>query len=274
MTAIRKVLPLLLLLLLAVSSTYGATWTTVDVPGSQATEAFRINNAGDVVGAFLDAGNVWHGYLLSGGVFTTIDPPGATLTAASGINDMRQITGYFYESERLSHGFLLDGQNYAVLDFPGAMETLAAGINNAGEIVGEYRDTSNQFHGFTWSTSNFTTIDVPGSPATGLLGLNNHGNLVGVYEDSSFRSHGFVLNVQGALRKFGWKQANGINDYKIIVGAKGSNGIKFNLKTDVLVKIRFPHAVSTDCTGINNKGQMVGDYRDASGGLHGFLRTK
>ena len=42
----------------------------------------RINNAGDVVGQFTDAGNVNHGFLLSGGKFTQIDFPGSVSTLA------------------------------------------------------------------------------------------------------------------------------------------------------------------------------------------------
>jgi hypothetical protein len=53
------------------------------------TEAFVINEKGAVVGFYLDAGFVNHGFLDVGGVFTTIDDPDSTPpigTVAMGIN--------------------------------------------------------------------------------------------------------------------------------------------------------------------------------------------
>ena len=41
------------------------------------THAQGINDAGDIVGAYTDADNAYHGFLLSGGKFTSIEFPGA-----------------------------------------------------------------------------------------------------------------------------------------------------------------------------------------------------
>src|SRR5271155_3497411 len=56
------------------------TYTQIDVPGSLETLGYGIDNAGDIVGGYLDSNDSYHGFLLSGGIFTTLDSPGATST--------------------------------------------------------------------------------------------------------------------------------------------------------------------------------------------------
>ena len=50
-------------------------FTTIHVPGAVQTQAFGINNRGQVVGEYLDADGRFHGYLWEKGRFTTIDGP-------------------------------------------------------------------------------------------------------------------------------------------------------------------------------------------------------
>lgn len=271
MTAIRRVLPQIFMVLSVLPSAQGATWTTIDVPGAILTRVYGINSVGDAVGDFLDTAEVEHGFLLRGGNFTIIDVPGATSTAALGINDNGQISGSFGRSGEKIRGFLLEGQNWTILDFPDSLGTSAGGINNAGEIVGSY-DTPDNFHGFTWNNGQFVTVDGPTS-FTVLYAVNNLGNIVGLDGYSPYS--GFAINPKGMFRIFGPKRLPyGVNDHKVIVGADGKNGFSLHLKTDLLVRMRFPHSLGTMCHGINNNGQIVGEYEDGAGVTHGFLRTK
>jgi probable HAF family extracellular repeat protein len=75
------------------------------VPGSSASHAFGINDAGQIVGAFTDATNKTQGLLYNGGSFTTIDPPGSMYTEARGINTAGQIVGYCRDATG-THGFI------------------------------------------------------------------------------------------------------------------------------------------------------------------------
>jgi uncharacterized membrane protein len=75
---------------------HGFVWdrgrlTRFDVPGSLATGALGINNAGQITGAYDDAAGRHHGFVLRRGRYTTIDGPGRTVTDAWGINDRGQI---------------------------------------------------------------------------------------------------------------------------------------------------------------------------------------
>jgi probable HAF family extracellular repeat protein len=142
------------------------TFTTLDVPGARATQAFEINDSGQIVGWFSD-GTRNHGFLTDGATFTPIDVPGAMHTFAFGINTAGQIVGGFSDGTT-SHGFLTDGATFTPIDVPGASQTQAFGINDSGQIVGEFTDATG-VHGFV-ATPQVTvvTIDIkPGSdPAT------------------------------------------------------------------------------------------------------------
>ena len=79
-----------------------ATIITFDVPGaSQVTQAFGINPAGTIVGYYVDASDVGHGFLRAkDGTFTTIDAPGAGTgmfqgTFAFNINSEGAVAGTF-----------------------------------------------------------------------------------------------------------------------------------------------------------------------------------
>jgi probable HAF family extracellular repeat protein len=83
------------------------SFTAIDVPGANGTEAYGINAGGQIVGFFLTSGGKTHGYVRSAsGIFTTIDVPGANGTEAHGINNGGQIVGDFTDSAGRDHGFV------------------------------------------------------------------------------------------------------------------------------------------------------------------------
>jgi probable HAF family extracellular repeat protein len=156
---------------------------TIDVPGASLTLASGINNPGQIVGSYLDAGGVEHGFLRSGGSFTTIDAPGAVFNQAVGINDAGQIVGNDVDAGGVQHGYLRSGGGFRTVDAPGAVLTLADGINNAGQIVGWYEDTGSSFHGYLLSGGRFSTLDFPGAALTRAFDINNAGQIVGAYNN-------------------------------------------------------------------------------------------
>ena len=87
----------------------GAILTTFDDPDhAQQTFANGINDAGQIVGYFLDPSfGEFHGFLKESAIFTTIDVPGTPFgrTFAYGINDAGQIVGKFGDTTG-THGFL------------------------------------------------------------------------------------------------------------------------------------------------------------------------
>ena len=189
-------------LLLAVPASAWAltyTFTTIDVLDASSTEAYGINNAGQIVGNFNDATGR-HGFLATGGSFTTIDVPGnnIALTDARGINATGQIVGYFRDSSSYfrdsssrDRGFLATGGSFTTIDVPGPTNTYAFGVNDTGQILGSFLYATGGPHGFLATGGSFTTIDVPGSLGTNASGINNAGQIVGDFNDG-ITYHGFL----------------------------------------------------------------------------------
>jgi probable HAF family extracellular repeat protein len=209
----------------------------VSFPGASEQSAEDVNDAGQIVGGYVDSSNVFHGYELSGGVFTTIDVPfsGATGTIAEGINNAGEIVGGWSDSSGNTHGFTLIGGAYTSFDYPGATQTWAYTVNHSGDIVGYY-DTSSATYGFLLSGGTYTSIGFPGAVETLASGINDLGDIVGVY-----------CTTDSCIANFD--------------GAEG-----FLLSKGVFTTISVPGSSYTESDGINNKGMIVGLFTDITNG--------
>src|SRR4029078_4634921 len=67
---------------------------TIDPFGSTFTQALAINNAGEIVGFYVDGNGVQHGYTDIGGVFSSFDPTGSVNTTINGVNSLGQLVGF------------------------------------------------------------------------------------------------------------------------------------------------------------------------------------
>ncbi len=80
---------------------------TLDFPGSTLTQAFGLNNHDEVVGQYVDASGLTHGFIFDDGRFTSVDDPeGVGTTTINGINDRRQIVGFFVTAGGNTNGFV------------------------------------------------------------------------------------------------------------------------------------------------------------------------
>jgi uncharacterized membrane protein len=136
----------------------------IHVPKSIETEANGINARGDIVGSYIDADGVHHGFLLRKGVFTTIDVPGAAETwAARGINARGDIVGNFDEADYIAqHGHQLSNGQFTQIDYPGSSATVVERINNAGDITGTWFDALGNVSGFIRRDGKFHNVSIPG----------------------------------------------------------------------------------------------------------------
>jgi hypothetical protein len=121
-------------------------FTTIDVSGAIATDAFRINDMGHIVGFYENADLTTHGFQMVTGNVVTIDGPGATSTSALGINDGGALVGQFETSGSLTFAYLLLQGTFVPVN-PCSCARSAFEINNSGQIVGLYVDAGGQ-HGF------------------------------------------------------------------------------------------------------------------------------
>ncbi len=169
--------------------------------------------------------------------YTNIDFPGAVQTGTNGLNDSGQMVGTYDDSSGATHGFLLSGGTYTTIDYPGAIWTVAQGISGDGQIVGIYYTCASSygcFHSFLWNNGAFTALpDVPGSypGATNATAINSSGQIAGWYVDACFcKAHGFLLT------------------------------------GGVYTTIDNPGDYSSNVSGMNDSGQLVGEGEQAWSG--------
>jgi len=252
--------------------------TRFDAPGAGASAGQGtftawpngINPAGAITGDFLDANNVYHGFLRSpDGAITRFDAPGAgtgafqgTLVSlfqpasSGGINDEGEITGTYVDGNNIVHGFLRPRDGViTTFDAPGAGTvtgslpgTYPAGINAAGVIAGAYFDNGILGHGLLRARDGaFTAFQVPGAglgpfQGTVALAINPEGTVTGNYVDANGAFHGYLRTPDGAITKFDVPGAS-------TVAGEGT----------------LPYS-------INAAGVIAGYYFDKNNVVHGFLR--
>jgi len=88
--------------------TSDGTFTAFTGPnGTIATEPWAINNAGTVVGEYLDTNGVFHGFLrTAGGTLAPFDPEGSIHTEIFAINNKGAIAGTYTNQDNLNLGFV------------------------------------------------------------------------------------------------------------------------------------------------------------------------
>jgi probable HAF family extracellular repeat protein len=268
-------------------------FTVIDFPGAKATFVSRINAQGQIVGAYSDDPNapaleLSHGFLLDKGTFTKIDFPGAVRTQPNGINNLGQIVGQYLDATGRYHGFLLDSGVFTTIDAPGGTSTFANDIDDSGRIVGVSSALSGQTagapltRGFQRDAQGvFTPIVVPDASQTAPRGINNAGQIAGYYIDAQGLAHGFLLDNDAvttidATNPLRVTVIFDLNDRGQLAG--GFDLISHGYQRDKrgnFTTIDHPASVAeTTPEGINNRGQIVGRFVDATGTTHGFLRDK
>jgi len=277
-------------------------YTTLDFPQAARTRAIGVNNQGTVVGRYALGGMV-HGFIYQNGQYTSLDVPGAAATYPQGINDQGQVVGIMYDSNFNPHGFTYSAGVFKMIDFPGALFTQVYGINDSGVIVGLYGDAANFTpygynvqHAFQLLDGIFTTIDAPPfAYESYAYSINNSGTMVGGYDNGDqsqnyafFGSPGDFapFTLPGAPPATSWAPGTdsqtlpfGVNNQNDVVGYFYEFGDPNDFfpqafvwygQTKTWQKLDAPTAWYTDFYGINDKGMIVGDYRDRKG-IHGVV---
>ena len=163
------------------------------------------------------------------------------------------------------------GEPFTIITFdaPGAgtganQGTQSIGINSAGAVTGFYADSNNVVHGFVRAPNGiFTTFEAPGAGSenvtgfqcteSGCLGqgtyaiaINSEGAVTGFYADSRDVLHGFLRTPDGKFTTFDAPGAG--------TGAGQGTSPEWN-------------------GSINAAGAISGDYTDANGLGHSFVRA-
>jgi uncharacterized membrane protein len=122
----------------------------------------------------------------------------------------------------------------------------------------------------------YSRIDVPNSSLTVVRGINARGDILGSYVGLDGVGHDFLLRngiFSNIVYPGGTGAARAMNARGDIVGGFGDaeGGHAFLLRDGKLTKIDYPGASSTIAFGINNTGDITGQYVTASGTVRGFI---
>lgn len=248
---------------------HAGKWAALDMPGNtHETEAYGVNNKGDVVGVFSDQHNTGHAFFFSNGVYQAIDVPNTTCgSEALGINNQGDIVGD-YSTGKTEHGLLLSHGKYITIDAQATYEGFQlSGINDKGQIVGFYYDRNSHVHGFLWQHGKFSPISQLINQGIGGLGptaINNLGQIVlnGCLIDKN--GHHTAPGKYGIIGTSTHDQVGSYSDSR-----KHIHG--FRLHNGMYTTIDIPSAIVTQAWAINDKGEIVGTYSDTNDQKHGFL---
>jgi hypothetical protein len=181
-----------------------------DFPGtSGVTQAFAIDNAGDVVGVYADDAGASHGFLRRpGGAITALPPaPGAGTgsgqgTFPTGITDSGEIVGFYVAADGVAHGYAQSpGGRLTVINAPGAGAAAGQGtflfsVDDRGVICGGYVTSGNVEFGLVDRGGQITSIDDPATPQNAAGGTDAdgfaRGVVVGDYIDANGGEVGYL----------------------------------------------------------------------------------
>jgi len=276
---IAMILALLSVVATAETPTLTFKFKTIKVQGAQSTALYGINNAGTMVGSYVDSGGVRHGFRLSGGKVTKIDDPKGTDTYCFGINKAGSIVGYYATSNHTAQAFRYQNGKFSDIGPARSTGSQALGINDHGDINGNFGDSKGS-HGFLLRGSTYTTLDVPGATSTLGGGINNAGLMTEVWLDTSFNSESSryngktfkTINVPGEPDS----DAAAINSLGDIVYSWEGSGDTYGgalWHSGKYYKFSVPGGDRTFGYGINDHNTVVGAYTDSSGVLSGFSAT-
>jgi uncharacterized membrane protein len=144
---------------------------TVRVQGALTTALGGINNAGVMVGVYIDKPGYQRGFMLNGKTLTRIDYPHGSQTVCWQINTKGAIVGGYTNAAGKGKGFLYVNGKFTTIPGPrGALYSQANGINDDGLIVGGYTTSSGYSQGFVLKGKTYTTLNVPGALGNGRRG--------------------------------------------------------------------------------------------------------
>ncbi|OHB73136.1 MAG: hypothetical protein A2V70_18525 [Planctomycetes bacterium RBG_13_63_9] len=244
-----------------------------DLPGGEnASEAFAINNRGQVVGvsSVVDGRRA---FLYSNGALTDLGVLEADhrYSMATDINDLGEVSGRSIIDEELWNTqslrpFLYRNGQMVPLGSLGGGYGFANSINNVSEVVGLSSDANGVTHAFLWSSGAMSDLgSLEGGSYSCAYGINDNTQVVGTSVLNGFLwQNGQMSDLGDLVGGLGRTLAFAVNNLSQVVGYSGpldsEHSFPFVWQDGVMEYLGSPSdpTPSGYARGINNRGEVVG----------------
>jgi probable HAF family extracellular repeat protein len=282
----------------------GAIVNLGTLPGGHESQAYAVNNAGQIVGGASNEtsdpyslngwGTETRAVLWQNGTMKDLGTLGGPDAVAFNVNEHGQISGCSYTNSTPNsttgvptlEPFLWEQEQMRSLDSLGGTSGCVYALNNKGQATGVSNLPGDvETHPFFWSNGTLTDIGTFGGTNGFPNYMNDAGEVVGQANYPGDVVHRAFLWKDGVLQDLGTldkcSTAYGINSQGQVVGASGDCGpgvhafLWENGKMKDLTKLIPPHVELVVAMGINDRGEIAcvgrvaGD--DFTGVQHVFL---
>lgn len=272
--AVALVLGMSILTATFAATSFSYTVTDLGTLGGSSSQAYGINDTGQVVGKADTSGGLSHAFLWDQGTMNdlgTLD--GYSYSSAFNINNVGQAVGYAYieRNSSVSNRALLWNQGAQSppqdLGSLGGNFSFALDINNRGEVVGTSSlsddNSSNQSRAFLWSKGNMRNLGIlSNSDFSAGLSINNKRQIVGRTAAAAFLWEKGTMRAINTNGKGMYHMASDINERGQAVGVgDNTEATLWNISDGTkksLGSLGAPGDYYSWAHAINNRGRIVG----------------
>ena len=246
--------------------------------GGRESEAYAINNSGQVVG--VSGTRSARAFIWQNGRMTELASLGGE-SRAFAINDRGEVVGVSRTTAGEDHAVLWrDRRVIDLVTLRGVGYSIAYGINDRGEIFGTWAPKNaraGKSRGFLWRDGKMIDLGTLGGWYTGPVAINNAGEVVGASSTMKLSNRHAFLWRRGVMTDLGTARGRGsaawaINDRGLIVGAS-KTGVQHALlwRRSQASDLGTLGGQSSSAAAVNSKGQIAGVSAVKGGVVHPFL---
>ena len=256
----------------SVHATGAYTMTDLGTLGGSLSEAFAINEAGQVLGYSQTASGQQHAFVWDNGVMTDLGTLGGNFSYPTAINDVGQVVGYSRTASSVIHAFIWDSGVMTDLGTLGGSYSQANGINEMGQVVGFSDLAGGEQHAFLWEGGVMTDLGTLGGNYSQAYDVSETGKVVGFSDLGGGAYDAFVWE-GGVMTDLGLGSATDINEAGRIIGYSfigGGDQHAFMWEGGVMTDLGTLGGHS-EAASINETGRVVGYSYTSGGSNHAFV---